>query len=166
MAYSTVPKTKRDGKITLQDGGAVTLEVAYEDGNLSYEQPTAQSSLPIFDRGTLSAVRKQDDQFITFTFSANMRQFTDAAAGSINDFVRKVGFYNGNASAGTGTPYIEQYVINVQFEVEGTDLGDLVDSSATFSKCECTSVSFSEGDPNSFSLSFTCYGGVVFATAP
>ena len=41
MAYSVVPKTKRDGLITLIDGTAiaVTLEVAYEDGNFTFSDP-------------------------------------------------------------------------------------------------------------------------------
>ena len=38
MAYSNIPKTKRDGKIELIDGtgSPVTLEVAFEDGNFSF----------------------------------------------------------------------------------------------------------------------------------
>ena len=41
MAYSNIPKTKRDGKIELIDGtgSPVTLEVAFEDGNFSFSQP-------------------------------------------------------------------------------------------------------------------------------
>jgi hypothetical protein len=164
MAYSTAPKTLRDGKITLKDGTGtpVTLEVAYEEGNLSYDRPKAQSTLTTFDRGSLSSVRKDQDQFITFTFTANMRQFTDAAAGSIIDFIEKTNFYSGNTSTGSGTPYIEDYVIDVQFDVLGTTHGDDADHQATFSKCEYTSYSFAEGGPNSFTLSFTCYGGVTY----
>ena len=47
MPYSTVPKTKRDGLITLIDGttpAANELEVAYEDGNLSIDFPKATTS--------------------------------------------------------------------------------------------------------------------------
>ena len=164
MAYSTAPKTLRDGKITLIDGTGtpVTLEVAYEDGTLSYDKPNDQSSLVVFDRGSLSAVRKDQDQFITFTFSANMRQFTDAAAGSIIDFITKSNAYSANTSTGSGTPYIEQYCIDVQFDVEGTDHGDAKDHQATFAKCVADSYSFAEGGPNSFTLSFTCYAGVSY----
>ena len=63
MAYSTVPKTKRDGKITLKDGTGtpVTLEVAYEDGNFSFSQQAQNySQLVIMDRGDFAAIRKQD----------------------------------------------------------------------------------------------------------
>ena len=45
MAYSVVPKTKRDGVIKLKDGAAtaVELEVAFEDGNFSFSQPNQYS---------------------------------------------------------------------------------------------------------------------------
>ena len=55
MAYSSVPKTKRDGKIELRDGSTpvpVVLEVAYEDGNFSFSQPQQFSELIIMDMGS------------------------------------------------------------------------------------------------------------------
>ena len=37
MAYSTVPKVRRDGVIQLEDGTGVpvTLQIAYEEGNFT-----------------------------------------------------------------------------------------------------------------------------------
>jgi hypothetical protein len=102
MAYSTVPKTKRDGKIELLDNAAVTLEIAYEDGNFSFSQPQQFSELVLMDRGSFSTVRKQDEQAITGSFSFHFRQFTDTVnAGSVRDFINQSGFYNGNVSTGT-----------------------------------------------------------------
>ena len=51
MAYSTAPKVRRDGKITLKDGTGtpVTLEVAYEEGNFSFDQ-TKSDRIVIRDR--------------------------------------------------------------------------------------------------------------------
>ena len=38
MAYSTIPKVRKDGIITLQDsGGTNTLEISYEEGNFTFE---------------------------------------------------------------------------------------------------------------------------------
>ena len=73
MAYSVVPKTKRDGVITLKDGGAVTLDVAFEDGNFSFSQPQQFSELVVMDRGNFSAIRKQDEQAITGSFAFHFR---------------------------------------------------------------------------------------------
>jgi hypothetical protein len=165
MAYSTVPKTKRDGKIELIDGTtptATVLEVAYEDGNFTFSDPQQFSELVVMDRGNFSAIRKQDEQAKTGSFSFHFRQFTDGSeAGSIRDFINKSGNYTGNLSTGTsGTPFVEHYTIDILYTAEGTDFGDDADHTVKLSKCVC-SLDFSEGDPSSFTLNFTCYGGVT-----
>ena len=166
MAYSVVPKTRRDGEIELIDGTgpAVTLIVSYEEGNLSIDVPSAYSTLMTRDRGDISSVRKQEQNVITGSFSFNLRQFTDTGlAGSIIDFINKTGFYNQNESTGsTGTPYIEQFCIDIKYTVEGTDHGDPADSVATLTKCEINSYAIAEGDPTTVTLNFTCYGGVTY----
>jgi hypothetical protein len=168
MAYSVVPKTKRDGKITLKDGSGVpvTLEIAYEDGNFSFSQPQRYGELVVMDRGNISAVRKQDEQIITGSFSCNMREFTDAVnPGSVRDFLLQSGFYSGNTSTGlSGAPMIEHYCVDIDFDVEGTDFGDDADHKVTLAKCIC-SIDFAEGDPSSFTINFNSYGGIQ-ATGP
>ncbi len=164
MAYSVVPKTKRDGVIQLRDGTGVpvTLDVAFEDGNLTFSQPQQFSELVVMDRGSFSAVRKQDEQAITGSFSFHFRQFADSSeAGSVRDFINKSGFYSSNISTGgTGTPFVEHYCIDIRYTAEGTDFGDDADHQVTISKCVC-SLDFSEGDPSTFTLNFTAYGGAV-----
>ena len=164
MAYSTVPKTRRDGKLKLQDGtgSPVELEIAYEEGNFTFSQPNKFSELVVMDRGDISTVRKQDAQTITGSFSFYFRQFTDGGeAGSVRDFINKAGFYAGNTSVGaSGTPYVEHYCVNIIYSAEGTDFGDDADHSVTLSKCVC-SLDFAEGDPGAFTLNFTCYGGAT-----
>ena len=74
MAYSTAPKVRRDGKITLKDGTTptpISLEVAYEEGNFSFDQ-TKSDRIVIRDRGTIGSVRKGDDQPITGSFTIYM----------------------------------------------------------------------------------------------
>lgn len=165
MAYSTIPKTKRDGVITLLDGtgSPVTLEVAYEDGNFSFSDPQEFSELVVMDRGNFAAIRKQDEQTKTGSFSFHFRQFTDASeAGSIRDFISQNGFYNANISTGlTGVPYVEHYTIDVKYIADSPDVAE-ADHVVTLSKCIC-SLDFSEGDPSAFTLNFTCYGGLTVA---
>ena len=135
MAYSTVPKTKRDGVIQLRDGtgSPVTLDVAFEDGNFSFSQPQQFSELVIMDRGSFSAIRRQDEQAITGSFSFHFRQFADSGeAGSVRDFINKSGFYSGNISTGTsGTPFVEHYCVDIRYTAEGTDFGDDADHQVT-----------------------------------
>lgn len=164
MAYSTAPKVRRDGKITLKDGTsptAVTLEVAYEEGNFTFDQ-TKSDRIVIRDRGTIGSVRKGDDQPISGSFTIYMRQFTSASAGSVLDFINKTGSYSSNASV-SSTVATDEYAINIEFEVDGDAVGDDDgDTTATFDTCICTA-SFSEGDPNTINVSFECFNGVTFA---
>jgi hypothetical protein len=164
MAYSTIPKTKRDGSIELIDGtgSPVTLVVAYEDGNFSFSQPQKFSELVIMDRGTTTTVRKQDQQAVTGSFNFYFRQFTDGSEpGSIRDFINGMGDYAANISTGTaGTPYVEHFCVDLKYTAEGTDFGDDADHTVTLPKC-VASLDFSEGDPSAFTLNFTCYGDPV-----
>jgi hypothetical protein len=74
-------------------------------------------------------------------------------------FINQSGQYAANISTGgTGVPYVEHFCIDIKYTAEGTDFGDDADHTVTLSKCVC-SLDFSEGDPSSFTLNFTCYGG-------
>jgi hypothetical protein len=161
MAFSTVPKVRRDGKITLKDGGSAVLEIAYEEGNLTFDISKADQTV-IRDRGTIVTVRKGDDQAAaTGSFSAYMREFADQTnAGSIVDFINKTNNYSGNTTATSSGIYVEEYAVHIEYQVEGTDFGDDADHKVTLNTCIAT-VSFTEGDPSMFNISFTCYGPVT-----
>lgn len=166
MAFSTLPKTRRDGVITLKDatGTPVTLQIAYEEGNLTFDTPKAAQTV-IRDRGTISTVRKGDDEpAASGSFSAYFRQFTDGSElGSILDFINKSGAYAANVSTGTsGTPFVEFYCVDIEYQVDATSLGDDTTHTATLEACVVTA-SFTEGDPSSFTLNFTCYQGVTYS---
>jgi hypothetical protein len=168
MAYSTVPKVRRDGTITLRDGtgSPVTLAVAYEEGNFSFDQ-TKADRIVIRDRALIATVRKGDEQPLTGSFSFYMRQFTSASVGGVMDFINKQNAYAANISTGAGTPYVEEYCIDIVFTVDGSSVGD--DSgddlqTATFSKCICTAA-FAEGDPNQITISFECYNGITYTAS-
>lgn len=164
MAYSTAPKVRRDGKITLIDGTtptAISLVVDYEEGNFSFEQTKADRTI-IRDRGTIKSVRKGDDQPLTGSFTIYMRQFTSASAGSVLDFINKTGSYSSNVSS-SSTVSTDEYAVNIEFEVDGDAVGDDDgDTTATFDTCICTA-SFAEGDPNTITVSFECFNGITYA---
>ena len=167
MAYPTSVKVRRDGTIKLKDATsptAVELTVSYEEGNLSLDNlVNSDAQTVVRDRNIIVSVRKGDEEPITGSFSFYFRAFSSSDAGSIRDFITGSNAYSSNVSTGTtGTPFVEHYAVNVEFTVEGTDLGDSADHVATLSKCVCT-LSFAEGDPNTWSLSFTCYGGISYS---
>ena len=167
MAYSSVPKTKRDGKIELRDGSTPTPVVLGMHTKMVIFPFLNRSNLAKFGSNgswNFSTIRKQDEQAITGSFAFHFRQFTDTVdAGSVRDFINQTGSYNANVSTGTsGVPYVEHYCIDIIYTAEGTNFGDDNDHSVTLSKCVC-SLDFSEGDPSSFTLNFTCYGGATVA---
>ena len=164
MAYSTAPKVRRDGVIKLRDGTTptpISLTVDYEEGNFSFEQTKSDRTI-IRDRGTIKSVRRGDDQPITGSFTIYMRQFTSASAGSVLDFINKTGSYSGNVSSSSAVS-TDEYAINIVFEVDGNAVGDSDgDTLATFDTCICTA-SFAEGDPNTITVSFECFNGVIYS---
>jgi hypothetical protein len=164
MAYSVVPKMRRDGQIKLLDnGGSNTLTIEFESGDFNFT-PSKDAEIIIRDRNAISNVRRGDQEAsATGSFTLFMRQFTDASeAGSVMDFINKTGHYSGNVSTGgTGTPRVEEYCIDIEYTAEGTDNGDDADHKATLSKC-IANVVYTEGDPSTLAISFTCYGGVAY----
>ena len=162
MAYSTIPKVRRDGSIVLREQGGTSLQVAFEEGNFSVDVPKDDQTV-IRDRSTIVTVRKGDEQPITGSFSFFFRDFTDNEAGSVRDFINKENFYSGNTSTGsTGTPFVEFYAIDIDFEVDGKlDGNTSANPKLTLSKAVCT-FSLSEGDPGSYTINFTAYGGVSY----
>ena len=163
MAYSTIPKVRRDGTITLKDAGAVTLVVAYEEGNFSVDVPKDDQTV-IRDRSTITTVRKGDEQPITGSFSFYFRDFTDDEAGSVRDFINKENFYSANASTGsTGAPFVEFYCIDIDFTIDGSlDGNNTTDPKMTLQRAVCT-FSLAEGDPGTYTVNFTAYGGVTYS---
>ena len=164
MAVSTVVKVRRDGEITLTDGAAVSIVVSYEDGNFSANNLAAdEDRVVIRDRGTIVGLRKGDDQVGTLSFTVHFREFTNTTADVLLDFL------NGQqADAGalialtsTGGSGFEQFLCTAKLTIEGVSVGDSHDHTATFSKVLFTA-DFSEGDPDTLSISGEVYGGVAF----
>ena len=166
MTYSTSVKVRRDGQLVLKDGtgSPVQLTVAYEEGNISLDNlVNSDAQTVVRDRNIIVSVRKGDEEPITGSFSYYFRAFTSSDVGGIRDFITGTNAYSANVSTGaSGTPFVEHFCVDLQFTVEGTDLGDAADHVATLSKCLCT-LSFAEGDPNTWTLNFTCYGGIVYS---
>tara|TARA_R100001510_G_scaffold51837_1_gene52030 strand:+ start:86 stop:568 length:483 start_codon:yes stop_codon:yes gene_type:complete len=159
MAESTTVKVPRDGTLVLKDnGGSNTYTVAFENGDVSFGRDKAER-IVIRDRGVIVGSRKGDDPVITVTFTVHMRMFTTSAGSDLTlvDFIDGTGNAAGFTKVGAEH---EEYNIDIQFTVEdGT-----TDQVVTFSKCICT-WEFSEGSPDSISVTAECMGGYT-ATGP
>ena len=166
MAYPTSVKVRRDGQIVLKDASTATvsLTVAYEEGNLSLDNlANSDAQTIVRDRNIIVSVRKSDQEPITGSFSFFFRAFSSSDPGSVRDFITGENAYSANVSTGAaGVPFVEHFCVDLEFTVEGTDLGDSADHVATLSKCLCT-LSMAEGDPNTWTLNFTAFGGIVYS---
>ena len=165
MAYSLIPKMRKDGVITITDGAANSLEVEYEDGNFTFTPVKSGTPVILRDRGTITNVRNADfEPTASGSFSIHLRQFrAGAQAGSVMDFVNQTGHYSTNTSTGgTGTPLVEEYCVTIRYNIDSTALGEVADTHVDLQKCVCN-VSFAEGDPSSLTIDFISYGTIGYS---
>ena len=161
MPESTIVKTKRDGLLVIADNGGVnSLTVAFEAGDLSLSIPGPGIN-NFLDRGRIGAtpaIRYGDDQPITGTFTAYLRDFDDGGTGTTGTLAEIIAQSGVVASTWVSTMGAngEVQTYTLTWTVEGTDHGDPNDHVCQLDFCAFTG-SISEGDPDTISLSFTSY---------
>ena len=158
MAEDTIPRTKRDGTLTISDNAAAhSLIIAIEAGDLSVTI-NGETITNVLDRGKFPAgapyLRYADDQPITFSFTAVLRELSDAAEATLSQFLTMGGFV-GSTWVTTMGATGEVDVFTFVWAVEGTDHGS-ADHTFTLPYSRFTG-SISEGDPNIISISGTSY---------
>lgn len=158
MAISTIVKTKRDGTITITDGGANTFTVAYEAGDLNISIPGAAAN-NFLDRGQITAtpsVRYGDDQPVTGSFTAYLRDLSDAAYETLTEIICQTG-HVGTTWVSTLGASAEVFTCKITWTIEGSDHGGgETDHVCVLNHCYVTG-SLAEGDPNTVSLDFTSF---------
>ena len=159
MAYSSnIAKTKRDGKVTLEDGAGASYICDFNVGDFSWES-TKPALTVIRSRNAIVGARNGDDPEITFSFTCHLRALTSATADALLDFIG--GNMSGSALTSTGGNGYEPFMCTVKFLIDAKALGDSNDYMATFSKCQLTA-SVTEGDIDSIAISGVCLGGVAY----
>lgn len=161
MAESTVLRTKRDGEIVIMDSaGAHSYTISYEPGDFSYDVP-GNGIVSALDRGSIGStpsIRYGDEQPMTFSFTATLRDLGDAskAYATLLDICH---IYDGGYVDNTwvSTLGINSDVVTwtVAFTVDGSAFGES-DKTITFPYCVLTA-SVSEGDPDTVSVKGTSY---------
>ena len=158
MSESTVVGVPRDGTITLTNGDAAAYIVSYENGDFGYSEDRAERVV-IYDRGTIVGLRSANDAVPTFTFTVHFREFMNAAAATIMDFIYKTNNQSGATSSG-GTGF-EPFLVDVEFQANMSSLSGS-NTKVTLTKCLLTA-SFAEGTPDAISISGECYGTITRA---
>ena len=164
MPASTVVKTFTDATVNVKDGTGPPIEmtVSLENGDFSLSGlMSGQKETSVYlDRGAFASIRHTNQTFPTISLSAHMAYLTDNTNGSLLDVVRKTGEFSSAVSTLGANAEVMAYL--VELVIEGTDHGDSADHTITLDDV-VLSVDFSEGDPNSFSLSGTVYGSITIA---
>ena len=158
MAESTVVGVPRDGEITISNGSGGAYVTSYENGDFSYSEDRAERVI-IYDRGSVAGLRSGNDAIPSFSFTVHFREFMNAAADTILDFVYQTNNSSGATSAG-GTGF-EPFLVDVVFKADMAALSGS-NTKVTMTKCLITA-SFSEGSPDSISLSGEVYGTITRA---
>ena len=162
MAQSTVIKNFRDGTLVFADntGTPITLPIQYEAGDFSIDNLNEGlvETTAYLDRGEFATLRKTNRVFPSFSFSAHMTDLSDNTDKLLYDLARKTGAFASAVS--TLGANADAMTYKLTFTVEGTNFGDSADHTMILNDCRIT-LSFSEGDPNSFSVAGIVYGTIT-----
>jgi len=159
-----IPKNFRDGTVVVNDGSAtpLSLPIAFIQGDFSISGEEAGNTehSAYQSRGVLIGLRKTSALFQSGSFSLILSEFTLASGGTLLDMIKGTGAFASRRS--TTEAKGDVMTFDLVWTIEGTDLGDSSDHVATMSDCHLT-FDIGEGDPNTISCSFTCYGGIVYS---
>lgn len=162
MAASTVIKHLYDGTITANDGtgSPVTLVIPFSTGDLSVSalSQVQRATVAYEARGVLTSVRKAARTYPSGSFSFQVADYSDAVDGTAVDFFMKSNSYSGNIS--TLGASADVYTVDLLLTVAGTVLGDVANHTVTLTDCDVT-MDIAEGEPNTGTITFTCYGSVA-----
>ena len=162
MAQSTVIKNFRDGTLVFADntGTPITLPIVYEAGDFSIDNLNEGlvETTAYLDRGEFATLRKTNRVFPSFSFTAHMTDLSDNTDKLLYDLARKTGAFASAVS--TLGANADAMTYKLTFTVEGTNFGDSADHTMILNDCRIT-LSFSEGDPNSFSVAGIVYGTIT-----
>ena len=159
MPESLIPKNMRDGTLRIYSG-ADSYTVKYEQGNLNLNIPGPSVSV-YMDRGRFAdavhgtpALRYNQDQPMTGSFAAHMRDMPDASYVTLADFMARVGaFTSWTSTLGSSA---EVPTVNLEWTIAGAIHGDAADKTVLLQYCWMTGA-IAEGDPNTITMNFTSY---------
>jgi hypothetical protein len=140
MAASVIRKTMRDTTLTLTDGTPstpLTLVLAFMKGDLTINIP-GETIVRNDPRGVIDSVpalRKGNDQPMTFSFSGCVADFSDGTEKILADLLLKNDVGAGWISTLDGTGNAEVMALHFDIGVEGTDHGDGADHSFRLPHC-------------------------------
>ena len=162
MAESTIVKNFRDTTILIEDATAITplnYTVAYEAGDASSDIGKYEISV-YRDRGEVCSVRKTNAGLPSGSFTVHFRELSDGTNENLTDILDQKGAFSAAVSTLAAGADADVYTVKLTFTIAGAVHGDATDNTISFDDCYCT-WSYSDGDPSSVAVSWTCHGAVT-----
>jgi hypothetical protein len=164
MAESTTVKNAKDGTLAVINGTR-TYTVALEQGNFSAtgQNEGNYDTTNVQDRGVSSHRRKTNQRPVPFTFTAWLRDLTDATDVTLVGMLLRKGASVADLPI-SGLSTTEVYEVDIRWTIDGTTHGDAANHVMLLEDCRIDSVDFSEAeDKNVVSISGICYGAVTLS---
>ena len=163
MALSTIPKTIFDGSLTVEDGASLSITAQFDQGDFSIDPlKVSQNETTVIEtRHRFRGIRNGARIYPTGSFTLVVCEFTEASTGTIADAVLKNGAWSSAVS--TLGANAEKYTVKLTFTQDGDAHGES-DNNIILDDVECT-LAFSEGDPNTVTISYTVYGAITGSMA-
>ena len=176
MAESTIIKTKIDGTLQIAalgggcyntstgalDGSAESYTVSFEAGDVNITLPSRAVN-NFKDRGRITSppsLRYGDDTEGSISFSAHLRDLSDAAAATLSDILATLagnanGYVGSNwestVASAAGAGDAEVFAVGMKLTI--TNAGDGTDTHSIAFNYITGTGTLAEGDPSSFSFS-------------
>lgn len=173
MGLSSVVKHSHDnGTIKIKDGTATAKVVTlrHDMANFAAEgfAEAMREIVAYISRGKLVSLRRAAPKWVTGSFGIMVTDLSEDTAGTASDMIHGKGAFASRVS--TTTAIGDAVTFDIEWTMEGNSYGDGADHVLLLEDC-AIEWGIGEGEPNSCSFSFTCYGnisvnGSVYITAP
>lgn len=153
MANAATPIIPRDGTLTVADGAALTLAIAYHNGDLKMSGLNAYQDEHEFfmSRGEIYGGRRSQKKVVDFTFTADLVHLLgDATTATLFEAIMRKGVW---AAATSTWPAAagDAYTLKFTWAVERTNFGGAGDNTVVAKYVQCD-IDIEEGVPSKISV--------------
>ena len=158
MSCDNAAQNMRSSYLTLADGGSAELDVPLYQGDFSVSglQADQSEAVAYTAQGVTHTVRKGNRVDPTGSFTAHFPGYAEAGKHRLVAFIERRGEYASNQRVAHVCG--DAYLVDIRQRFRGNGLtSDMV---REFRACRLV-VDYTSGDPDSVSVSWTCYGEVL-----
>ena len=158
MACDDTAHDSRSSYLTLADGGSAELDVPLYAGDFSASglQADQSEAVAYTAQGVTHTVRKGNRVDPTGSFTAHFPGYAEAGKHRLVAFIERRGEYASNQRVGHVCG--DAYLLDIRHRLRGNGLAK--DMIREYRACRLT-LDYSSGEPDSVSVSWTCYGEVL-----